>query len=148
MLINMANQSGDRRSARSRVMLAGTLEYLGASSDVRVLDMSRHGALLRGKKLPQAETPVTLRCGRQAVSGWVVWATSKRAGLNFDVEVSREEFVRPPAAAKSFVPIPPPQNWRRPSFRGDPLTPDERCFVDRLQSEDQLPLPLAGKRNR
>jgi len=72
------------------MFLVSTLYFGGASSPVRVRNMSATGALIEGASLPEPGIPVILRRGALEASGTAAWSKAGKAGLTFGgaVEVS------------------------------------------------------------
>lgn len=141
--VSMVTQVDDRRSPRSRVLFAGTLEHDGTVTPVRISDLSRHGAMVTGDCLPCPESPVKLHCGNQTVSGWVTWVRQGQAGLHFNQEVSHESFSKPPFKTSEFVKVHGRRDepYRRPGLRKHELTPEERRFAEQLLLDGSVPLP-------
>jgi hypothetical protein len=129
----------DRRSDRLKVILAATLNHAGSRGRVRILDLSRHGALIAGKSLPAVGSAVTLGCGTQEVSGLVAWRNGDQVGLSFDEQVNCQRFGRKsPVTSCLLIKDARSMDFRRPGFRGDQLTPEERAFMAQLTSSHQI----------
>lgn len=141
----MSNRADDRRTPRAKVLLAGTLHHDRNATPVRIRDLSRHGALVIGDLLPCADTHVTLRCGSQAVSGWVCWLRDNLAGLSFDQTVNEQSFAKPTYHTSQFVKMPGRRDelYRRPGFRSGQLTAAERRFAEQLLMDGSVPLPIS-----
>lgn len=77
-----------RDEQRSNIFVIATLYAGSRSSPVRVRNMSRNGALIEGTALPVVGTAVRLARGTVTVSGEVVRADSRGAGLRFVVNTS------------------------------------------------------------
>ena len=133
-----------RQVARSKVLYGGTIRCEGRSFPIRILDLSCNGALISGVGLPLNEgSLVTLTCGKQSVEAAVCWVRANEAGLSLHAELRGQVFSRPKSMiARSYEPDP---NWRRPAFRGDQLTDDEKWFIEQLRSEGALPQLAAGQ---
>lgn len=73
-----------RTAKRSRVLLHGTLETADRRHDVRIRDVSTHGALLEAAAdAPAVGETVTLRCGDTSAEARVAWIDGSRAGIEF-----------------------------------------------------------------
>ena len=72
------------------MFLVATLYFNGASSPVRVRNMSGTGALVEGASLPPSGASVILRRGALEAPATTAWSETGKAGLAFDgpVEVS------------------------------------------------------------
>lgn len=135
----VTNFRDERRSDRLKVMLAATLRHDAGEVRVRIVDLSRHGALIRGHFLPAIESFVTLQCGLRAVSGYVAWQSGNQAGLNFNCEVNYQGFISKAGTTRDLV-VKDMRNvdFRRPGFRGSQLTPEERTFMTQLMKDHQI----------
>ena len=65
------------------MFLVATLYFGGASSPVRVRNMSTTGALIEGASLPKTGTEVILRRGALEAPATTAWSKAGRAGLTF-----------------------------------------------------------------
>jgi hypothetical protein len=139
----MATQVDGRRSPRSKVLFAGTLVHDGMVTTVRISDLSRNGALVTGEGLPGPENFVKLKCGNQTVSGWVSWVRENQAGLSFAQEVSQQSFGKTSCNTSQFVKIRGRRDstYRRPGFRKDELSAEEKRFAEQLLMDGAVPLP-------
>ena len=121
----------ERRSGRAIVMLKAAIESDATCIPVRVSNLSAHGALVIGDRLPPADSEVIFRCNGIAVQSWIAWIDGGRAGVQF------ADIVQPEALAQK-VRVPPipitrdtrSRDFRRPGFRGNQMTPEERMIVD------------------
>lgn len=128
-----------RRSARSKVMLAATLDYGGGCARVRVLDLSSQGALVAGEEIPAVDTDVTLQCGTQSVAGSIAWVRGQKAGVEFRKSVNRHLFAPTRDPANHIVVEDARKlHFRRPGFRGNQLTVEERYFLDQLLNDHAI----------
>jgi hypothetical protein len=130
----------DRRSLRSNVILTAIIEGKDFRAPVRVGNVSEHGALLIGDRLPPGETEVTLHCNGIAVRCWVAWSDGGRAGIHFEERL-------PPELLTQRQPRPPPvitrdsriADFRRPGFRGNQLTDEERKILEEWNRHGKPP---------
>ncbi len=124
---NMTKSSADeRRSVRSKVRLTATVESRHGQVEVRVDDLSAHGARVFCEGLPPVDTPVTFRCKALTAESFVAWVEGPYAGIGFGEPVQPRDALR-------TVPRPQqnaPQDFRRPGFRGQRLTDAERQRVE------------------
>lgn len=134
----------ERRSARLKVMLSAMLKHDGGHVQVRVLDLSRHGALIAADEIPSPGRDVALHCGQQSVKGWVAWVRGNQAGIDFDEAVNRHLFTskttvtaRTVTTAEMVVKDRRQIEFRRPGFRGDQLTDDERLFMHQIMNDNR-----------
>lgn len=133
-----SSQSQNRRSRRSNVLMAASVEFEGTSVPVKLRNLSKDGALVEAGTLPPVGTRVHFRKGELSLSGHVAWEAGKRAGIAFDCPLDPEMVLR-------HVPRPSPRpclDHRRPRLRGQELSPGERKL-----GEDWIfgiPLPRLG----
>jgi hypothetical protein len=116
----------ERRSARSKVMLTAILEGEHSRGEVRVDDLSEHGARVFGEVTFPVDTPVTFRCKALAVEGFVAWVEAPFAGIGFGDPIEPKEALRTVKPAQPTA----PKDFRRPGFRTRRLTAAERRRVE------------------
>jgi hypothetical protein len=126
----------ERRSTRKKVLLAATIKHDAGATRIRLLDLSSHGALIAGDDIPRADSAVTLHCGKQSVGGRVAWVDDSQAGLSFNQGVSSSAFSPISGGSSQFVfDRASKANPRRPGFRGDQLSAEERFFLNQIMSD-------------
>ena len=125
--------SDDRRSERANVILTATIEAGGKRHRVRVSNFSAHGALVIGEHLPVAQTRLTFHCNALAVPGWIVWSQEGRAGIQSDDPVDPEALTKKaPTPQIAVTKDTRKVDFRRPGFRGNQMTDEERRIVEGL----------------
>lgn len=123
--MDQSSSTGMRRSPRSNVLLAASIEAAGAVIDVKLRNLSAYGALIVGDSLPEPGAAVLFRRKELGVSGRVAWvSTDGHAGIAFDEELQPQDVLRhiPTPAPKSL------QDHRRPGFTSRPLTSGEEEY--------------------
>jgi hypothetical protein len=121
----------ERRSARANVLLVAEIEAGTARSRVRIANISAHGALVVGKGLPCAGAQVNFKCRDVSVPSWIAWVDASYAGIQFDEAIEPEELLKYlPASGPISAIHRTIQDFRRPGFRGDQLTEEERRIVE------------------
>lgn len=129
----------ERRSDRQKVILAATLKHDASQVPVRIMDLSQRGALITGEVLPDVDSLITLRCGTQSVSGFVAWKNGNQAGLGFTYDMKRQPFTsRSGVTSDLVVRDRRVVDFRRPGFRGNQLTREERAFLALMMSDHQI----------
>ena len=136
----------ERRSERVNVLLTAAIEAGSTRIPVRVGNLSAHGAMVIGDGLPPSETHVIFRCNGQAIQSWVAWTRGGRAGIQFGNPINPETVTHrahvPPAAITKDT---RELDFRRPGFRGNQMTEEERKIVEEWNrpppdpSEDEAP---------
>ena len=85
-----SSSAQNRRSRRSNVLMAATVEYDGALVKTRMRNLSKEGALVEGEGLPPIGQEVKFRKGDLNLSGNVAWRAGNRAGIAFDQPLDPE----------------------------------------------------------
>lgn len=84
---------GRRAEPRADIQVPASVEAIGGSNSVSLLDVSRTGARLEAAHLPAAGKDVVLRCGAIDTFGTVVWNVSGRCGVHFDEPIGGQELM-------------------------------------------------------
>jgi hypothetical protein len=116
----------NRRSRRSNVLMAASIEVAGSSTAVRMRNLSAEGVLIEGDDLPIEGTIVTFRRNELKVPGSVAWIKGRRAGIAFDAKLDPETVLR-------HVPQPRPRAklvFKRPGLGSRELSAEERRFAE------------------
>lgn len=77
------HQDDPRSDPRSNVFLTAVLCAGGAQTNVRIRNLSAHGALLEGPDLPAEGTVVQIRRGSLSVAGDIAWSREQHCGVQF-----------------------------------------------------------------
>jgi hypothetical protein len=121
----------ERRSARANVMLVATVESGGVSRRLQVRNLSEHGALLSGDTHLDVDAEVSFRCNGVATNGWVAWIQPPYAGIQFAEPNEPEGLLRKsPETGRLITRDSRERNFRRPGFRGNQLTDEERRILE------------------
>ncbi|HET7816301.1 MAG TPA: PilZ domain-containing protein [Sphingomicrobium sp.] len=120
--MDQSSISQNRRSRRSNVLLAASIEVSGAVVPVKLRNLSTEGALIEGDGLPVEGSEVMFRRNEISVSSRVAWVHGKQAGVAFRRPIHQEEVLRN---------IPKPRyraqpEFRRPALACRQLTAEER----------------------
>lgn len=116
----------NRRSRRSNVLLAASIEAFGAVHQVKLRNLSAEGALVEGDNLPIEGSKVVFRRNDLQVESRIAWVHGNHAGVAFGSPLRAEEVLR-------HVPSPRPRmqpEFRRPGLASRQLTPQERRLID------------------
>ena len=103
----------NRKSRRSNVLMAASLELSGTSVSVKLRNLSADGALVEGDKLPVEGASVLFRKGDLSMAGVVAWVKGRQAGVSFAQKLNPEQLLR-------HVPAPKPRvtpSFRRPGLK-------------------------------
>lgn len=126
MFMEESLNSQNRRSRRSKVLLAATLEVSGRERAVKLRNLSAEGALVEGDGLPVEGSNVTFRRNELNASGRVVWVDNKLAGIAFDKKLEPEQVLRHIPAPRAKV---QPRYWR-PGLTQHDLTAEQRRLAE------------------
>ena len=129
--------SQNRRSRRSNLWMAASLEHAGGMTPVTLRNLSAEGALVEGdhRLVPGAE--IVFHKNDLDVAGRIAWVDGRRAGIAFAMSLDPDIVLR-------HVPPPRPRHevvHKRPGFRGN-LLEQERRFGQALWDR---PLPSIDK---
>jgi hypothetical protein len=127
----------NRRSRRSNLLMAASLEHAGGVAPVTLRNLSADGALVEGEHGLAVDTPILFRRKELAVSGRIAWIAGKRAGIAFDMALD-------PETVRRHVPAPKARSekiCKRPGFHG-PMSPAEKRFAETVWDQ---PLPSIEK---
>lgn len=128
----------ERRSARSTVLLTAAIDCAGERVPVRVINLSSHGALVQGDAMPDPDSEVTFRCNDVASKGWMAWVQPPHAGISFDEPIKLSALrVKPKGGAEMIIRDSRDVDFRRPGFRGNQMTVEERAVVDKWLKEQE-----------
>lgn len=133
----MGNKSSDeRRSGRTNVLLSGTLENDGRFTPVRIANLSANGALVFGVASIDVDSEVTLVCAGQRMRGWIAWSGESHAGINFDEPIDPNAVLpKRHQGGEMIVKDGRDLDFRRPGFKGNQLTAEERSILERWKQE-------------
>ncbi len=131
------NPSQKRRSRRSNLWMAASLEIPGGTVPVTLRNLSAEGALIDGDHGLSPGDEIVFCKNDLAVAGRVAWVDGRKAGLAFVVSLDPETVLR-------YVPVPAPlriEVHKRPALRGR-LSTEDRLAAERLYGR---PMPSPGK---
>ena len=112
----------NRRSRRSNVLLAATIEAPGATLPVKLRNLSTEGALIEGSGLPIEGTEVLFRRNELAVRSRIAWVHDSHAGIAFTRPIQPADVLRNIPAPRDRVQL----DFRRPPLATRELTPEEK----------------------
>lgn len=76
-----------RIEQRTNMFVLATLSSASATGQVKIRNMSSHGALVEGPVLPALGEPLHLSRGKLSVKGQIVWCRAGKAGVRFNAPV-------------------------------------------------------------
>ena len=116
----------NRQSRRSNVLLAASIEALGAEIPVKLRNLSVEGALIEGKGLPVEGSEVLFRRNELSVASRVAWVHGNHAGVAFREPIPQEDVLRNIPGPKYRAPL----SFRREGLAIRKLSADERRLVE------------------
>ena len=126
-VMDESNISQNRRSRRSPVYLAATIEVAGVPQPVKLRNLSEEGALIEGERLPLEGASTFFERKELRLKSRVVWVQGRYAGVAFARTLRQEEVLR-------HVPQPRQKvqgDFRRPGLACRPLTDHERTMIEK-----------------
>jgi hypothetical protein len=127
----------NRRSRRSPVLLAATIEVLGHRVPVKLRNLSEEGALVEGDRLPVEGSSTYFERNELRLKSRVVWVQGRYAGVAFDNPLKPEQVLR-------NVPAPKPRtqaDFKRPGLACRPLSNYERRMLERWMTSSPMGSP-------
>lgn len=116
----------NRRSRRSNVLLAASIEVSGASLAVKLRNLSTEGALVEGDDLPIEGSEVLFRRNELTVNSRVAWVHGKHAGVAFRRPIAQEDVLRNIPKPRYRVPV----DYRRPALASRAMSAEERRLAE------------------
>jgi hypothetical protein len=131
-----SSMNKSRRSRRSPVLLAASIEVDGVPVAVKLRNLSEEGALIESDRLPPEGSETYFQRNELRLRGRVVWVHGKYAGVAFDTPLKTDEVLRQVPRPKPKVPL----DFRRPGFTCRPLTASERETLETWMARAQISL--------
>lgn len=128
----------NRRSRRSQLLMAATLEISGRALDVKLRNLSSDGAQVEGDQLPIEGTDLMFRKGEIAVAGRIIWSKGRQAGIGFAHKLDPVQVLNH---------IPTPRARIKPDFRRPGLASRKLSNIERKLGESWVqivPVPPLG----
>src|SRR3954465_14655022 len=119
-----------RRSPRSKVLLAATLELAARTVPVMMRDLSEHGALIEIEGTLEIDSEVLFRRNELRVRGYVAWVHDGLAGVCFTRQLKPEVVLRhigrprPPSVDEAL--------HRRPALTRPGMSPEEQRWSEEI----------------
>ena len=136
LAMDESSPTQNRRSRRSHVLMAASIESAGIAVPVKLRNLSTEGALVEGDRLPDVGSEILFRKNELNLPGHVAWITGRRAGIAFDALLDPDSVMRhvPP-----MRPLPRP-DFRRPRLKSV-LSAGERKIAEDWIWSKPIPLP-------
>jgi hypothetical protein len=93
--------------------------------------MSAHGVLVVGDAVPAEGSKLAFKCNGVEIQGWVAWIRPPCAGIDFRDPIRTELLLRTcPVSNQLITKDTRTIDFKRPGFRGNQLTEEERRIVE------------------
>ena len=125
----------NRRSRRSNLLMAATVETASGMVGVTLRNLSAEGALVEGDGISEPGSQVIFRKNELCVSGLVAWVNERRAGIAFDAKLQPETVLRHIPSPRSRI----APSFKRPGLSGQVLSADERRWCETFIWDRPLP---------
>ena len=116
----------NRRSRRSNVLLAASIEVSGVVLPVKLRNLSTEGALIEGDRLPVEGSQVVFRRNELSIGSRIAWVHGRQAGIAFRRPIHAEDVLRNIPKPRDRVPV----QFRRPGLACRELTPEEQRLAE------------------
>jgi hypothetical protein len=124
--MDQSNNPQNRKSRRSNVLLAASIERSGAVVPVKLRNLSTEGALVEGKGLPIEGSEVLFHRNELSVVSRVAWVDGKQAGVAFNTPIPPEAVLRNIPAPRLRATV----DFRRPGLAAQEMSPQERRLAE------------------
>jgi hypothetical protein len=125
----------NRRSRRSPVLLAATVEAGGKPVSVKLRNLSEEGALIEGEQLPPEGSSTFFERNELRLKSRVVWVHGRYAGVAFDDRLDPEQVLRNVPTRKPKAQL---TDFRRPGLACRPLSDYERRMLERWMTASPM----------
>jgi hypothetical protein len=125
----------NRRSRRSPVLLAATVEVRGKPVAVKLRNLSEEGALIEGERLPAEGSSTFFERNDLRRESRVVWVHGRYAGVAFDEPLKADQVLRNVPAPKRKAEM---TDFRRPGLACRPLSDYERQMLERWMTSSPV----------
>jgi hypothetical protein len=124
-----------RRSRRSPVLLAATVDVAGKLVPVKLRNLSEEGALIEGENLPLEGSSTFFQRNELRLKSRIVWVHGSYAGVAFDYPLKPEQVLRNIPAPKRQAQM---GDFRRPGLACRPLSDYERRMLERWMTASPM----------
>jgi hypothetical protein len=129
----------NRRSRRSPVLLAASVELGAAVHDVKLRNLSSDGALIEGAEGLPEYASITFCRKDLRVPARIAWVQGKYAGIAFETQLDAAEVLRH-IPRRENKPL-PPQLFARPAVSRHKLSDGERRWIEDWMTASTLNKP-------
>lgn len=130
-----------RRSPRSKVFLAATLECGGQALPVVLRDLSEHGALIEFEGTLDVDSELSFLRNELCVDGYVAWVDGNLAGISFVHPLNTDVVMR--HVGRPQLRVVDEKLHRRPGLTRSGMSAEERRWAEEI-----LRVPLRRSREK
>lgn len=124
--MNASTNDQNRRSRRSNVLMSARLVAEKGELEVKLRNLSEHGALVEAKRLPDVGSAVRFVKGELDLDAMIAWVEGEKAGVAFDELLATESVLRHVPAPRA----PRSMDFRRPGLKNKELSDGERKMAE------------------
>ena len=125
----------NRRSRRSPVLLAATVDVGGKPVAVKLRNLSEEGALIEGEQLPVEGSSTYFERNDLRIKSRIAWVQGRYAGVAFDERLKPEDVLRNIPTPKRSPQL---NDFRRPGLACRPLSDYERRMLERWMTASPI----------
>ena len=125
----------NRRSRRSPVLLAATVDVGGKPVAVKLRNLSEEGALIEGEQLPVEGSSTYFERNDLRIRSRIAWVQGRYAGVAFDERLKAEDVLRNIPTPKRSPQL---NDFRRPGLACRPLSDYERRMLERWMTASPI----------
>ena len=133
--MDQSSVTQNRRSRRSNVLMAATVETADGLVGVTLRNLSAEGALVEGDGITHPGSQVVFRKNELCVSGRIAWVSDRRAGISFDARLQPETVLRHIPSPRHRV----EPSFKRPRLSSRTLSAEERRWCESVLGNGPLP---------
>jgi hypothetical protein len=111
--MDQSDNTQNRKTRRSNVLMSASLELSGASMAVKLRNLSAEGALVEGDRLPVEGAALLFRKGDLSIPGTIAWVKGRQAGVTFAQKLDPDQLLRHIPTPRARV----TQSFRRPGHK-------------------------------
>ena len=125
-VMDESSPTHNRRSRRSQVLMAASIEAAGVTVPVKLRNLSQEGALVEADQLPAVGSKVLFRKNELCLPAHIAWVTDKRGGIAFDAMLDPEAVLRHVPTPRARAKL----DFRRPRVKATQLSAGERKIAE------------------
>jgi hypothetical protein len=129
----MSAKPHSERSPRAPVLFSATLRVGGTDIEIRLRNISEHGAMIEIEHPLGQGNQVLFRRKSTQIEARVAWVKGRYAGICFEGALEPKDLMRSVKASAAPPAIDPSPIYRRPGVRNHNLSPCEKRWAAALK---------------